>query len=642
MSKNWLETIADKAKLSPEEAERRLRRRGVAADRAVRPARAFTIEQIAFSGEKKGKTSGVIDFQWTGLGPGVWAVTSEINLRGKSTVLEVVLWCLRGSTKNLQDDVRGWLEHISLQFSVDDERYRIAFNLVDGEPNGLLERRAPDDTFHALESFTSDEGFALVMARFMMDALDLDVLPALQGNESEKGVVEHGWLAQSNVFYLGGEHKYLFADTQMGGLPARLLQMYVGFPWASTKIFVTTAKKELEQKRQNSDRARRNSDADAETARTRLKAAIEVARKRIAELPNETTTGEQLAEAGEAVAAATRKLSELQARASKAQADASQVNETKLRDERKVRDLRETIVATQFFNGLNPQCCPRCEAKVAAARIKAETADFACSLCSETIPEASFEDVNEELEQAESCALASKAASERATADSKAATEASRAAATALAKVQSELDELVKGADFATKRNAELELAQLEGALKERNTPAPKIDVDPDEGLISIAVKETEKAYNAGRTDILKALNDEILPLGQQLGIEALESVSLNSNASMSLKKGGANTSFSKVTAGERLRLRLATAIALLRVGPRLGIGRHPGLLIIDSPGKEEVAKVNLEALLAELRKITDEMEGLQVIVAGTNVDEIVGVLGEDNCRIARGENYVW
>ncbi len=110
----------------------------------------------------------------------------------------------------------------------------------------------------------------------------------------------------------------------------------------------------------------------------------------------------------------------------------------------------------------------------------------------------------------------------------------------------------------------------------------------------------------------------------------------------MSLKKGGANTSFSKVTAGERLRLRLATAIALLRVGPRLGIGRHPGLLIIDSPGKEEVAKVNLEALLAELRKITDEMEGLQVIVAGTNVDEIVGVLGEDNCRIARGENYVW
>lgn len=108
------------------------------------------------------------------------------------------------------------------------------------------------------------------------------------------------------------------------------------------------------------------------------------------------------------------------------------------------------------------------------------------------------------------------------------------------------------------------------------------------------------------------------------------------------IKKGGAGTSFSKVTAGERLRLRLATAIALLRVGRRLGIGRHPGLLIIDSPGKEEVTKVNLEALLAELRKIAEEMDGLQIIVAGTDADEIVGVLGEERCRIARGENYVW
>mgnify|MGYP003672604573 CR=1 FL=1 len=642
MSKNWLETIADKAELTPEQAERRLRRWGIVADRVARPARSFVIERIAFVGEKRGKTTGTIDFEWTGLGPGVWAVTSEINLRGKSTVLEVVLWCLRGSVKNLQDDVRGWLAHVSLQFAVDDERYRIAFDLVDGEPNGHLERRAPDNTFHTLERFTSDEGFALVMARFMMDALELDILPALQGGESDKGVVEHGWLAQSNIFYLGGEHNYLFADTQMGGLPARMLQMYVGFPWASTKIFATTAKKELEQKRKNMDRAIQSSKMDVEAARTRLEAEIEAARKHIADLPTETTTAEALKQAGEAVASATRKLSELQARASKAQVEASQVRETTLLDERTVRNLRETIVATQFFNGLNPECCPRCETKVSMARVKAEASELACSLCAESIPEDSFEDVSEALETAEARAAASKAAAGRAKADSHAAAEAARVASAKLTEAQSELNELVKGADFAAKRNAELELARLEGALKERSTPPTKVDGDPDENLISIAVKETEKAYNTGRVDILKALNDEILPLGQQLGIEALESVALSSNASMSIKKGGANTSFSKVTPGERLRLRLATAIALLRVGPQLGIGRHPGLLIIDSPGKEEVAKVNLEALLAELRKISKEMEGLQVIVAGTNLDEIVGVLGEEHCRISRGDSYVW
>jgi hypothetical protein len=642
MSQNWLETIADKANLSPEQASNRLRRWGITPDRAARPARSFVIERIAFAGEKQGKTTGAIDFDWAGLSSGVWAVTSEINLRGKSTVLEVVLWCLRGATKNLQDDVRSWLSHVTLQFSVDDERYRIDFDLVDGEPNGHLERRAPDNTYHPLESFTSDEGFALVMARFMMGALELEILPAMQGDESQKGVVEHGWLAQSNVFYLGGEHNFLLADTQMGGLPARMLQMYVGFPWASTKIFATTAKKELEQERKNKDRAIQSSRANTEAAIARLKTEIEAARKHISGLPTEITTAEALKQAGQAVALATRKLAELQARATKAQTEANQVREAALQDERTVRNLRETIVATQFFNGLNPECCPRCETKVAATRVKAEASDLACSLCAETIPKDRFEDVSETLEVAEAQAAASQAAADRAKADSKAATLAAKAASDRLTEAQSELNELSKGADFAAKRNAELELARLEGALKERSTEPAKVEVDPDENLISIAVRETEKAYNKGRVDILKALNDEILPLGQQLGIEALESVSLNSNASMSIKKGGASTSFTKVTAGERLRLRLATAIALLRVGPRLGIGRHPGLLIIDSPGKEEVAKVNLEALLAELRKIADEMDGLQVIVAGTNVDEIVGVLGKERCRIARGENYVW
>ncbi len=642
MSQNWLETIASKANLTPEQTNKRLRRWGIVPDRAARPARSFVIEQIAFAGEKQGETTGTIDFKWTGLGPGVWAVTSERNLRGKSSVLEIVLWCLRGSPKGLQDDVRSWLSHVALDFAVDEERYRIAFDMIDDAPEGRLERRAPDGAYHQLESFASDEGFALVMARFMMDALDLDLLPAMQGDEDDKDVVEHGWLALSNVFYLGGEHKILLGDAQMAGLPARMLQMYVGLPWASTKTFVTTAKKELDQKRTKATRAIHSSQAEAEAARTRLTAEIDAARKKLAGLPAETTTSEALKEAGEAVAQATRKLSELQARASRAETEASQIRAAALEDERTVRNLRETVVATQFFNGLNPECCPRCETKVATARVEAETSDLACSLCAEPIPEDRFEDVSEALEAAEARAIASKAAAERAKAVLTGATAATKVASGTLAEAQSNLSEMLRGADFAAKRNAELELARLEGALKERSVVPKEAEADPDEQLIAVAEKETTKAYNAGRTDILDALNAEILPLGRQLGIEALETVHLRSNASLMIKKGGAATSFSKVTAGERLRLRLATAIALLRVGRRLGIGRHPGLLIIDSPGKEEVTKVNLEALLAELRKIAEEMDGLQIIVAGTDADEIVGVLGEKRCRIARAENYVW
>jgi hypothetical protein len=642
MSQSWLEAIAAKTDLAPEQVEKRLRGWGIVPDRAARPAPSFILKRLAFCGEKKGETTGPIDFEWTGLGPGVWAITSERNLRGKSTVLEVILWCLRGTPKNLQDDVRGWLKRVALEFAIDGEQYRIAFDLVDGMPQGRLDWLAPDNAYHPRESFTSDEGFALAMSQFMMGTLDLDILPAMQGGEDDKGVVEHGWLALSNVFYLGGEHKVLLGDTQMAGLPARMLQMYVGLPWASTKTFVTTAKKEIEQKRSKAERVARSSKAESEAAQARLEKEISSARTASAALPTEIATAEALEQAGKTVAVATRKMSELQARAAKADTDADLVRAVAVEDERAVRNLRETIIATQFFNGLKPDCCPRCETKVASVRIKSEVTNLSCSVCTESIPEDRFEDVSEELEAAEKRATASKSAGERAQADRAAAGSAAKRASSDLTEAQQNLDALVKGADFVAKRNAEIELARLEGALKERSSAPPDIMVDPDETLITLAEKETNKAYNAGKTGILNALNDEILPLGRQLGIEALEAVELRSNANMIIQKGGTKTSFSKVTAGERLRLRLATAVALLRIGRQLGVGRHPGLLIIDSPGKEEVTKVNLEALLGELRKIAEEMGDLQVIVAGTDADEIIGVLGKEQCRIARGESYVW
>lgn len=642
MSQDWLEAISDVTDLTPEQASVRLRKWGIVPDRPARPARSITLDRIAFSGEKKGKSTGAIDFEWADLGPGVWAVTSDRNLVGKSTVLEIVLWCLRGSTKNLQPDVRGWLAKVCVDFSVDKEKYRVTFDLKDDQPVGRLERRAPGGKYHQLDGFASDDAFALTMSRFMMDALDLDILPAMQGDDGEGRVVEHGWSALSNALYFGGNHNVLLGETASHGLPARTLQMYVGLPWAGTKNFVTTAKKEIDQKQAKQARTRASLQSEANAARARLETELIKARGRLAGLPMVKTTAETLCDAGEAVATATRRMAELRARAAESEAEAERVRQVALDDERTVRDLRETIVATRFFNGLNPECCPRCETKVPKARVSAETTELACSLCAESISEDRFEDVSETLEEAETRAIASKAAVDRVTENAKASEAAAQKASEVLASAQKHLDDTTKGADFAARRVAELDIARLEGALDERSALTPVIDPDPDAALIEAAAKETEKAYEAGRKDILNDLSAEILILAQRLGISALEKVALSSNSNLKVWKGGAATSFSKVTPGERLRLRLATAIALLRVGRELGIGRHPGLLIIDSPAAEEVYDMNLQALLGELRKIAKETYGLQVLVAGANRDEIVKALGEEHCRIERGDGYVW
>lgn len=65
-------------------------------------------------------------------------------------------------------------------------------------------------------------------------------------------------------------------------------------------------------------------------------------------------------------------------------------------DERALRNLRENIVAEQFFNGLEPVCCPRRGAKVSGERIKRESVDLNCSLCAEHIPVETMEGVRPE------------------------------------------------------------------------------------------------------------------------------------------------------------------------------------------------------------------------------------------------------
>ncbi|QJW56457.1 hypothetical protein HL670_03353 [Serratia plymuthica] len=123
--------------------------------------------------------------------------------------------------------------------------------------------------------------------------------------------------------------------------------------------------------------------------------------------------------------------------------------------------------------------------------------------------------------------------------------------------------------------------------------------------MIDVALQEAKKVFDEGKVDLMGKLNQEILRLANEFGALGLESIELGSDAKMAVRKGNQISAFSKLTPGERLRLRIATAIALLRVGQNLGVGRHPGLLIIDSPCSEETSENDLAKLLTELRRVS-------------------------------------
>lgn len=218
-----------------------------------------------------------------------------------------------------------------------------------------------------------------------------------------------------------------------------------------------------------------------------------------------------------------------------------------------------------------------------------------------------------------------------------------------VARAQSVLDEALARPVSGDRRNAELEVARLEGALAERTgrfsemgDPVGIAPLERDNAVL----KAAEKASHARRTralrEVLGAVEQDIVIMGRQLGLEMLEAVELGTSATLKVRKGGQEQPYGSLTEGEQLRLKIVTTTALLRHGIRTGVGRHPGLLIIDSPGAEEVDSGDLRLMLEDLVKLTEMAPELQVIIATARGQEVASVISPEQFLLAPEGKRLW
>jgi hypothetical protein len=183
-----------------------------------------------------------LEFTWT-LGPGLYVVGSHENLRGKSTVLEVIRWALRGRSR-LQEDVRSWLEHVRVVFLVNDERLIVDFEVRGSEPIGAVHREGPDGVGRIeLARFDTEDAFEQVMDSVMMTRLHLQRIAAWQEDQA----VEHAWVAYASALSISSNGLgTLLGDVNFSGMASRLLQMFVGAAWAASRAQAATAVKATE------------------------------------------------------------------------------------------------------------------------------------------------------------------------------------------------------------------------------------------------------------------------------------------------------------------------------------------------------------------------------------------------------------
>ncbi|MEU9836279.1 hypothetical protein AB0D67_32485 [Streptosporangium sp. NPDC048047] len=590
-------------------------------------------------------------FSWA-LDSGVWCVASlGKNEAGKSSILEIILWCLRGRS-GLQADVRNWLRHVRVRFALDDEHLSVEMTVVNGLPQGEV---IALDTDTVLAQFNGLKNFEQVMDAFMLDRLNLEPLRTAQDARKGADIApitgELSWPAYASALHINRASltAVLGGGSVEHGLPVRLLELFLGAPWASTKVAAQVAHKVVAANLMAAQ-ARAASDAAArQTQLAELTQRLLSARDRLQALPQTTQAAATLQELYAALTTATQEAAQAQGDLARARGEHDEQERHRQSLVVAVHAAEEAALARAFFHTLTPTVCPRCDTAVRTEQWEREK-DGTCSLCASDLhpsheaaaASASHTDGHEDdpdaLSEIDDLRLALASAQEAVEEIAARLARAQRTAAQTAARREDAASRLQAATDApaaAVRHEAELDVARLEGALAERQgrfddlgTP---VDVAPLTRAAAV-LKAAEATAHERRTTALKQIlddiNRDITAMGRDLGLDMLERAELTSGAQLTVWKGGGQKqNYGSLTEGEQLRLKIVTTIALLRHGFRSGVGRHPGLLLVDSPGAEEVDSGDLRHMLEDLVRLTQSNPELQVIIAtarGADAQEVI------------------
>ena len=629
-SSNLVERIAAAAGCDRDVVERVLGDYGLNLATGNRRHRSIRLNRLRLRGEKGGEVEpGVFDETFM-FSQGVTVIAAD-NLRGKTSILEVLTLILRGAPRNLQADVMRWLKEISLDVYLNGQPtgFRLSMDaaeIIEGRilAGSLEDLAASDDSIGdavtELASAHGNDEWAEQIAAFMMTQLGLEEMQVFNraSAEDEAGIIKsHGWPSYFGVIYPpAGADTVLLGSTAGDQLPVRLMQVFLDMPEATRAMRVRALAQRLESEFKAEQRRGRDSHAAIEKqlqdALARQADADALLQKLRDEAPAESLRelASRASEAGVRVVAARQAEEAAAAAFSEAQA-------ARIADERALIGLRESRAASALFHGLDPKSCPRCETAISADRRTREHDQHQCAVC-DTVLDVEDEDDFEERETQAVQALSATLAAEKAL-------DAARSMARAeLSIAQKDLDSIDERIAQARGAHQEVERTEAERALATATAVVDALRaMTPEDAEPSVSVVVLGAASEILKQDIALAsatlyaeLSEATKDLALSFGIRELESVRIKGNGNMDVTKGGgARSSFSSQSPGERLRLRYALVIALLRTARVRDIAGHPGLLLLDSLKAEEVQDVHAKTLLQGLVTSAAEEPGLQILV---------------------------
>ncbi len=579
------------------------------------------------------------------------------NLRGKTSVLELITWCLRGTPReDLQNGVKRWLQYLDLDIVVAGQALGFRLDITDGAISSatvltapteaaLAHSREPDHANQVSSLFhgKDEESYAEHVAGLMMDRLDLS--PVINAYK-ETGTQTHGWPTYFAAIYLGAaSSKVLLGDQSFGGLPGRLLQVFLDLPAAAALTRVKTAHEVRANQIKHRTAEQGRASAERATEREQIEAKLEAARTCLAELTTTVEHGESLSDLARNAARLAREVADAQVVDADAQRATQHTRVARQQAAKRLADVRESNVARALFQGLDPDACPRCDQSISADRRLREHDSHACAVCDRPVITDDVEP-GEVIDEAEARLAAATEAELEVQAEADATRGRLGALTTQLTAVEDGLRRARTAAALPDLLDAQQQVWRLEGALAVLPGLPPPDSDDTSEAItlrvLSAAAKILEEDNKNAANALFSDLNSEIVDLGRRFGMSSLESVRIDRSARLKVTQdGGGEDWFRACSPGARLRLRIALVVALLRVGAAHGVSTHPGLVMIDSPKAEEVQELDATTLFRELAAVAED-QGIQVLITTRDYDLVHNVLDKKHTIEAEEGEPLW
>lgn len=593
------------------------------------PRTQLTLRRLHFDGEKKG------DFRFF---PGVNVVRAG-NDKGKSSLLKLIHFCLTGRNE-LKKDVDSWVDDVELYFELSGTPHAILVR-KSRRPSGRLVRcknEAPEDPERGevVESWSSGKDMQRKLESFFNRALGLRPLLGTQ-KDSRKGSdalldSPTSYRAYVRGLYITQDMGYVDLITDgvpYGNLFMKIVGMLLGMRGIDAYFAVEARRAHVENRLAKEERYHR----------------------RVEQSLGQRLGLRDLATLDEEIHKLERYIDEM-----KVERTAQLVRATSNDLDRRLTDLTDRLVSLDGARRQTAQTLRETELDLEAAESEAAELDSelaALDLLGAVVPNRHpvFDiELTDEQKTLVEARLKDDVASLRDLAEARLA-EAQRSLAARKRRVESlgtELQELEFNADQVQQqkrhlqsqlqsahqsttgmdREIELETRYL-GRLEAERDSAARLVSDDSSGTEIKSLLTTQKILDA----VLRHLRTTDAAVNERrkqdfarrvqdfcttIGFPGLEEIRLDAQLRPRISQNGKVYTFDELSPGEKVRFVLAFYLALaITTAEDLENGAHPGLLLIDSPGKEEMVEGDFEAVVKLLSQIEDRhAHSIQVLVA--------------------------